>query len=53
MASRDTAGHGGSAWKVFTEGPGETLNWFRDADEQGNFINPDVKWKSPAGTTVQ
>jgi hypothetical protein len=49
----DTAGHGESAWKVFTEGPGETLSWFRDADDQGNFIDPNLKWKSPGGATIR
>jgi len=51
--SRDTAGHGGSAWKVYTEGPGGVLNWFRDADAQGNFIDPNTKWKGPIGTTIR
>ena len=51
--SRDTAGHGGSAWKVYREVPGGKLNWFRDADAQGNFINPNLKWKSPVGTTIR
>jgi RHS repeat-associated protein len=50
--SRDTAGHGGSAFKVFTEGPGGKLNWFRDADEFGDFIDPAAKHKGPKGKTV-
>jgi RHS repeat-associated protein len=50
--SRDTAGHGGSAWKVYTE-KGGVLKWFRDADMQGNFIDPAVKWKGPVGKTIR
>lgn len=48
--SRDTAGHGGSAWKVFEERSGG-LQWIADADEQGNFIQG--KWKSDAGMFVR
>ncbi len=33
----DNAGHGGSKFKVFKEGK-KGLEWFRDADEFGNFI---------------
>ncbi len=33
--SRDTAGHGGSAWKVFDETP-KGLQWRADADQYGN-----------------
>ncbi|MHC5178872.1 RHS repeat-associated core domain-containing protein, partial [Serratia rhizosphaerae] len=35
--SKDTAGHGGSQWKVFKEGK-KGLDWYRDADEFGDFI---------------
>jgi hypothetical protein len=49
--SRDTAGHGGSAWKVFKQGAGNTLQWIADADAQGNYITG--KWKSPVGMTVR
>jgi hypothetical protein len=35
--SRDKAGHGGSAWKVF-ELKGNTLEWVTDADKHGNYI---------------
>jgi RHS repeat-associated protein len=47
--SVDTAGHGGSAFKVFTEGSGGTLNWFRDADQYGDFIDPARKHKGRTG----
>ncbi len=47
--SRDTAGHGGSAFKVFTEGSDGTLTWFRDADKYGDFIDPLKKHKGPTG----
>ena len=47
--SKDTAGHGGSAWKVFTEGKGGNLDWFRDADEYGDFIDPSKKHKGAKG----
>jgi RHS repeat-associated protein len=50
--SRDTAGHGGSAFKVFKEGPGGDLDWYRDADEFGDFIDPDKKHKGPKGKKV-
>lgn len=50
--SRDTAGHGGSAFKVFEEGSGETLTWIRDADEFGDFIDPTKKHKGPKGKKV-
>jgi hypothetical protein len=33
----DNAGHGGSAFKVFRE-RGKGLEWFRDADQFGDFI---------------
>ncbi len=48
--SRDTAGHGGSVWKVYVEAP-EGLRWIADADEQGNYIVG--KWKSPDGMFVR
>lgn len=50
--SKDTAGHGGSAFKVFTEGPGGTLNWHRDADKYGDYIDPTKKHKGPKGKKV-
>ncbi len=49
--SRDTAGHGGSAFKVFKESNGK-LYWIRDADEYGDFISPQAKHKSPHGTVI-
>ena len=50
--SPDTAGHGGSAWKVFKEGPGGTLEWYRDADIWGDFIDPAAKHKGPVGRSI-
>jgi hypothetical protein len=50
--SRDTAGHGGSAFKVFKEGPGGDLTWYRDADEYGDFIDPNKKHKGPKGKKI-
>jgi hypothetical protein len=35
--SRDRSRHGGSKWKVFTEGA-DGLHWFKDADDFGDFI---------------
>ncbi len=35
--SKDLAGHGKSAWKVFEE-RADGLHWMNDADEYGNFI---------------
>ncbi len=35
--SKDTAGHGGSQWKVFKETE-KGLEWIADADEYGDFI---------------
>lgn len=35
--SKDTAGHGGSKWKVFTETK-DGLKWRADADQFGDFI---------------
>lgn len=50
--SRDTAGHAGSAFKVYKEvGPGR-LRWFRDADQYGDFISPLRKHKGPVGKTI-
>jgi RHS repeat-associated protein len=48
--SRDTAGHGGSAFKVYKELPGGTLEWIADADEFGNYISG--KHKGPIGRRV-
>jgi RHS repeat-associated protein len=50
--SRDTAGHGGVAFKVMAEGAGGVLNWFRDADKYGDFIDPNKKHKGPVGKRV-
>ena len=47
--SRDQAGHGGSAWKVFQE-TGEGLSWIADADEYGDFIVG--KYKGETGTFI-
>jgi hypothetical protein len=51
--SRDTAEHGGSAWKVFTEEKGGTLHWYHDADEFGNFIDRAAKHKGPIGKVLR
>ncbi|MBL8239964.1 MAG: hypothetical protein JNM66_21250, partial [Bryobacterales bacterium] len=48
--SRDAAGHGGSAWKVYEERGGK-LEWIADADAHGNFISG--KHKSPFGTLLK
>ncbi len=48
--SRDTAGHGGSAWKVYKETSPGKLDWIADADAQGNFISG--KWKSEVGKSI-
>jgi hypothetical protein len=37
--SRDTAGHGGSAFKVYTEDGKGDLIWIADADCYGDFIH--------------
>jgi RHS repeat-associated protein len=50
--SPDTAGHGGSAFKVYNEVPGGDLVWYRDADLFGDFIDPDRKHKGPTGKRV-
>jgi hypothetical protein len=47
--SKDTAGHGGSAWKVFREESGG-LKWFKDADQFGDFITG--KHKGPVGEFI-
>ena len=50
--SRDTAGHGASAWKVYREVPGG-LKWYRDADKYGTYIDPALKHKSDVGMIVR
>ena len=45
----DRAGHGGSKFKVFTE-TNKGLEWFKDADEFGNFIVN--KNKSSTGRSI-
>lgn len=47
--SKDTAGHGGSVWKVFKEEAGG-LRHFRDADKYGDFIVG--KHKGPVGEFI-
>ncbi len=47
--SKDTAGHGGSVWKVFEE-ERTGLRWLSDADELGNFIVS--KHKGPVGKLI-
>jgi hypothetical protein len=47
--SKDRAGHGGSAFKVFRE-TGKGLEWIADADALGNFIIG--KHKGPAGLFI-
>jgi hypothetical protein len=47
--SRDTSGHGGSFWKVFTKKDNK-LHWQADADEYGDFIIG--KHKGPVGTEI-
>ena len=42
---------GGVVFKVF-EKRGKDLEWFRDADEFGDFIDPDKKHKGPKGKKV-
>ncbi len=48
--SRETAGHGGSVWKVYEEKGGK-LEWIADADAHGTFISG--KHKSPIGKLVK
>jgi hypothetical protein len=50
--SLDTAGHGGSAFKVFTEDANGNLVWYRDADQFGDFISPKTKHKGPVGKVI-
>jgi RHS repeat-associated protein len=56
--SKDTAGHGisgdsgGSAFKIFKEGKGGNLEWYRDADKFGDFIDPNKKHKGPKGKKI-
>ena len=50
--SVDTAGYGGSAFKVFKETEGGTLEWYRDADKYGDFIDPNKKHKGKKGKKV-
>jgi hypothetical protein len=45
----DNAGHGGSAFKVFQE-TGSGLQWYRDADQFGDFIVG--KYKGPTGQFI-
>jgi hypothetical protein len=47
--AKDTAGHGGSVWKVFQETK-KGLKWIADADKYGDFIVG--KHKSPTGTFI-
>lgn len=47
--SKDQAGHGGSAWKVYDETP-HGLKWKADADEFGDFIVG--KHKGPTGELI-
>lgn len=50
--SRDTEGHGGSAFKVFKmRKGGKELEWVSDADEYGNFITD--KYKGSTGLVVK
>lgn len=48
--SRDTAGHGGSAWKVYAQRGGK-LEWIADADAYGTFISG--KHKSAIGMLLK
>jgi hypothetical protein len=50
--SRDTARHAGCAFKVYKEKSNGDLEWFRDADQYGDFISPQGKHKGPIGRTV-
>ena len=47
--SVDTAGHGGSAFKVFKQ-EGRNLKWIHDANQYGDFIRG--KHKGPTGLTI-
>ena len=48
--TKDLAGHGKSAYKVFRKGE-KALNWVADADEFGNFIIN--KHKGPTGRKIK
>lgn len=48
--SKDTAGHGKSAWKVY-EKKSDGLHWLADADEYGDFITN--KHKSDVGKFIR
>jgi hypothetical protein len=50
--SKDTAGHGGSVFKVHKEDGKGDLIWYRDADEFGDFISPAKKHKGPVGRRI-
>lgn len=50
--SHDTAGHAGSAFKVYKERANGQLDWFRDADQYGDFIDPTKKHKGPIGRRI-
>ena len=50
--SVDTAGHGGSAFKVYVEDANGDLHWYRDADQYGDFIDPSKKHKGPIGKLI-
>ena len=45
----DTAGHGGSKFKVFDETK-KSLEWRADADQYGNYI--EGKWKGDTGKSI-
>ncbi|MGH9426129.1 MAG: hypothetical protein ACRD2L_07495, partial [Terriglobia bacterium] len=47
--SKDKAKHGGSEWKVYRE-TSRGLEWYRDADEYGDFI--DAKHKGDVGMFI-
>jgi hypothetical protein len=47
--SADNAAHGGSAFKVYEE-TGQGLQWFKDADQFGDFISG--KHKGPTGMFI-
>ena len=51
--SKNTAGHGGSFFKVFKEGKGRTSELYRDVDKNGDFIYPNKKYKGPVGKIVE
>ena len=44
--TQDVAGHGGSAFKVYEE-TGRGLQWIKDADQYGDYI--EGKWKGNVG----